>query len=102
MEERIEVNEEKLDKIINVINKLDEALTDFENIQDGIKEVNKYYGSKEWFEAKEALENGKIQNVKAGVLSEDGVWNTNEVVKELIERMKQISENLLNKDSQSH
>ena len=93
MKKRIEANEEKLDKIINVISKLDNALNDFENIQDSIKEVNKYYGSKEWFEDKEALENGKIQNVKAGILSEDGVWNTNEFIKELIERMKLFDDN---------
>ncbi|MBO5178723.1 MAG: DUF4298 domain-containing protein [Clostridia bacterium] len=95
MEERIKENEEKLDKVINVIEKLDSALNDFENIQDNIKEVNRYYGSKEWFEDKEKFENGNILNVKAGVLSEDAIWNTNEIIKELIERMNQISENFV-------
>lgn len=95
MIERIKSNEEKLDAMLDIIKRLEKALDDFENSQNTIIELNEYYGSKEWFEDKEAVENGLITDVKAGVLSEDAVWNTNEKLKELIERMKEISNKLL-------
>ena len=87
---RIKSNEEKLDKMLEITKKLEEVLDDFENNKNIIKELNEYYGSKEWFEDKEAFETGKIERVKAGVLSEDTIWNTNENIKELIERMKKL------------
>lgn len=95
MIERIKNNEEKLDIMLDIIKRLEKALDDFENNQNTIIELNEYYGSKEWFEDEEAIENGLITDVKAGVLSEDAVWNTNEKLKELIERMKEISNKLL-------
>ena len=98
MIERIKNNEEKLDKLIAVTNKLNDALNDFENIQDSIIDVNKYYGSDEWFEDKEMFEKGMLKSVKAGVLSEDAVWNVNENIKELLERMDEISNKMLHKE----
>ena len=97
MIERIKNNEEKLDIMLDISKRLEKALDDFENNQNTIIELNEYYGSKEWFEDKEAFENGLITDVRAGVLSEDAVWNTNEKLKELIERMKAISNKLLEK-----
>ena len=93
MLERIETNEQKLDKIILAIKELENALNTFENVKEDIIDVNMYYGSKEWFEDKEKIEKGKIERVKAGVLSEDAVWNTNEEIAELIGRMKNININ---------
>ena len=93
MLERIETNEQKLDKIILAIKELENALNTFENVKEDIIDVNMYYGSKEWFEDKEKFEKGKIERVKAGVLSEDAVWNTNEEIAELIGRMKNININ---------
>ena len=93
MLERIETNEQKLDKIILAIKELENALNTFENVKEDIIAVNMYYGSKEWFEDKEKFEKGKIERVKAGVLSEDAVWNTNEEIAELIGRMKNININ---------
>lgn len=97
MIERIKNNEEKLDIMLDISKRLEKALDDFENNQNTIIELNEYYGSKEWFEDKETFENGLITDIKAGVLSEDAVWNTNEKLKELIERMKEISNKLLEK-----
>ena len=97
MIERIKINEEKLDKIIAAVNEINNVLDEFDNIQKDIEELNVYYGSKEWFEDKEAHDSGKIKNVKAGVLSEDGAWNALTDLRELYERMYEISSRELNK-----
>ena len=83
MIERIKCNEEKLDKIVSAVRELEMALNNFEEVSEDIKELNEYYGSKEWFEDKEAYECNKIEKIKAGVLSEDAVWNLNEEIREL-------------------
>ena len=87
---RISKNEQRLDNIQLSIKKLEDALADFKLNKKDLDLLNKYYGSKSWFEDKEAFENKNIPQIKAGVLSEDAVWNMNENIKELIEEMKQI------------
>ena len=88
MIERIRKNEERLDNLNNIVNSLDKSLEDFENNIKEYKQLNKYYGSKSWFKDKEDFESGTIKNVKAGVLSEDAVWDLDERVKDIINRMK--------------
>ncbi len=89
MTERITKNEERLDKILASVKKLDEALANFKLNQKEFEMLNKYYGSKNWFKDKENYENG-AQNIKAGVLSEDAIWNLDEQVAELISEMEKI------------
>ena len=98
MIKHIKENEKRLDKIVEVINELEENLNIFKNMKADIENLNKYYGSKEWFKDVEEYESGKIKNVKAGVLSEDAVWNANEKIIEIAEEMKSISETILNKN----
>ncbi len=87
---RIEDNEKRLDKLNIIVNDLEKNLDDFEkNIPEYFK-LNKYYGSKEWFKDKKDFEKGKIKNIKAGVLSEDSVWDLVEKTNELITRMDEI------------
>lgn len=93
---RIQENEEKLDKLSEIINNLEISLNEFEQSQSLFKELNEYYGSKEWFEDKETHEIGKIEIVKAGVLSEDAVWNLLMDVKYLMEKIKEISNQITN------
>ena len=95
MVERIIENEKKFDEVISVVNNLELSLNNFENIKDFINDLNKYYGSKEWFMDKESLETGRISNVKSGILSEDGFWNIYIDIKELAKRMKKISNKIL-------
>ncbi len=90
MQERIKENEERLDSINNSLHKLEEALKEFKSNKNNLKKLNKYYGSKNWFKDKDALETKKIQNIKAGVLSEDAVWNMNEEIEETIKEMNKI------------
>lgn len=90
MVERIIKNEEMLDEVMDNIKKLDIEINRFKNNKKNIKLLNKYYGSKEWFKDKEMVENKKINNVKAGVLSEDMVWNMLDDIKDILKDMKDI------------
>lgn len=88
--DRIVKNEERLNNITTNINDIEKSLDKFKNSIKDIKLLNKYYGSKNWFKDKDDYENGKIPKIKAGVLSEDAVWNMNEDISEIIEVMKKI------------
>lgn len=90
MIDRIKTNEERLDQIIISIKTLENAIEEFNANKNNIKLVNKYYGSKNWFKDKDAYEQNKIEHIKAGVLSEDAVWNMNESINDLINEMKKI------------
>ena len=88
MIDRITSNEEKLDRINKCIKELNNSLDNFKLCQKDFKLLNKYYGSKNWFKDKDYYESGKINNIKAGVLSEDAVWNMIEEYNLLIKRIK--------------
>ncbi len=90
--DRINKNEERLDKAILSIKELENALEIFKKNKKDINLLNKYYGSPNWFKDKEDYEKEKTHKVKAGVLSEDSVWNLNEEIAETIEEMKTIVE----------
>ena len=90
MIDRIETNEERLNQIISSIKTLENALKEFNANKNNIKLVNKYYCSKNWFKDKDAYEQSKIEHIKAGVLSEDAVWNMNESINDLMKEMKKI------------
>jgi flagellar biosynthesis chaperone FliJ len=88
--DRISKNEERLDNITKSIKQLEEALSKFKSNKKDINLLNKYYGSDSWFKDKEEYEQNKIPKIKAGVLSEDAVWNMNEDIKALLDEMKLI------------
>ena len=88
--DRIKKNEEKLDNINDCIKNVENALEKFKKNKKNINMLNKYYGSANWFKDKEAYEKNEIPKIKAGVLSEDAVWNMNDDIKELILEMKSI------------
>ena len=90
MKNRITKNEERLDSLIESIKSLNKSLESFKKNKKNYKLLNDYYGSKEWFKDKDDFEKSKISNIKAGVLSEDAVWNMNEEVSDLIDEMKSI------------
>ena len=95
MIERIKKNEKRLDEITDVIKMLDFYLNEFEKKEKDIQKLNHYYGSKNWFKDKEKFEKKEINNLKAGVLSEDAVWNLNEEINDLYKKMGDISKNSL-------
>ncbi len=75
MIERIKTNENRLKKCNKTLLELEEIVVALKETKKEYKALNKYYGSKNWFKDKEALEEGKIPKIKAGVLSEDAVWD---------------------------
>ena len=50
--------------------------------------VSKYYGSNNWYKDKDSYEKGSVPKIKAGVLSEDAVWNMLEDINDLLNEMK--------------
>ena len=94
MIDRIKRNEEKLDKIIEALNELEISIDRLDSIKIFGSDVNKYYGSKNWFKDKKKFENGKIKGIKAGILSEDTVWNTLERINENTNKLCEIRDNI--------
>lgn len=90
MIERINKNEKRLDNVLNNIKELEKAIIKFKSNKKDISLLNKYYGSKNWLKDKELYENNKIEHIKAGVLSEDAIWNMNEDINDLIKEMKEV------------
>lgn len=90
MKERINKNEERLDKVLESVEELEKALGNFKENHKNFELLNKYYGSKNWFRDKESYEKGEILEIKAGVLSEDAVWNLDERVAEIVSEMEKI------------
>ena len=97
MIDRIRKNEERLDSINTNLKNVENALEEFKLNKKKIDLLNKYYGSVNWFKDKEAYEGNKIQKIKAGVLSEDAVWNMNDNIKEIILKMQSIVEEYMKK-----
>lgn len=93
MIDRIKKNEERLDAALETVKKLEEAIELYKQNKKDISLLNKYYGSKNWFNDKKALEDGKLPKIKAGVLSEDAVWNMNEDLNSALKEMKKIIKN---------
>lgn len=90
MIDRISKNEERFDNTIFCINELKSAIEKFKSNKKDLSLLKKYYGSNNWFNDKEFIENNSTYNIKAGVLSEDGVWNMLEELDCLIGDMKDI------------
>ena len=73
---RIEEMEEKLNIANKTIKNLEKALKEYSNSQEDIRELAAYYASDEWKKDFEADEKGMLPNdLKRGVLSEDGIYN---------------------------
>lgn len=89
MIERIEKNEARLDKVSISVKNLSMALDDFKKVSKDLSLLKKYYGSKSWFSDLETYEQNKL-SVKAGVLSEDAVWNILDDIDDLLKEMKKI------------
>ena len=90
--ERIEEMEKHFERASEVLARLFSSLEEFAQVQESVKALEAYYGSEEW--KKDFLDDEKgllPTDLKRGVLSEDGVWNLLEEVRELKERMQSLS-----------
>ena len=73
--ERIEQMENLFDQSNEVIQRLKQAIADFQALQPTIDELDNYYKTN-WRSDFEADEKGKLPaDLKRGVLSEDGLWD---------------------------
>ena len=89
--ERIKTMEQHLDRASQAVMKLSAALDDYAEAQESIRELEKYYGSDDWKQDFADDEQGLLpQDLKRGVLSEDGIWNVLTDNRDLNTRMKEI------------
>ena len=88
---RIRRMERRLDRAVAALKRLSAALDKWEEAQADIAALDEYYGSGEWRQDFEDDEAGRLpQDLKRGVLSEDGIWNLLTDAKDLSERMKKV------------
>lgn len=74
--ERIQKMEAHFDIASEAVHQLMEALDRYKKARPSIKALKAYYDNGRWIEDFEADEKGLLPNdLKRGVLSEDGLWN---------------------------
>ena len=89
---RINKYETIFDNLTNLLNELDITITKLEDTKKDIKSLNTYYGSKKWHQDRNNID--KYKNIKAGILSEDGIWNTLDKLNEEVDRLNNLKEYL--------
>lgn len=88
---RIRKMERRLNRALSAMKRLELALEKYEAAQDDIAALDEYYGSDLWKQDLADDEAGRLPNdLKRGVLSEDGIWNLLTDFKELKERMREL------------
>ncbi len=90
MIERIEDNEKRLNSLLVSIKKVNEIMIELEKKQEDLFLLKKYYGSRKWFHDRDIYLKEKLK-IKAGVLSEDAVWNMFEDIDDLVLRMEKFA-----------
>ena len=89
--ERIRQMESHLDTALAAIEELATALDHFEAAQWSIATLDEYYGSDYWQQDFDTDREGRLpDDLKRGVLSEDGIWNMLADTRHLRERMNSI------------
>ena len=87
--ERIERMERNLERATNALRVLNDALDEYEAVQDMLHELDSYYGSDTWKQDFSDDEQGRLpKNLKRGILSEDAIWNLLENYRTLKERLE--------------
>ena len=82
-----------LDRATQKIDELERSMAAFEELQPEIKKLEAYYTSQQWKDDLAMDEAGLLpENLKRGVLSQDGIWNMLERNRELIHVLKRREE----------
>ncbi len=93
--ERIKTMEQHLDRASQAVMRLSAALDDYAEAQEALHQLNTYYGSDEWKQDFADDEAGLLPNdLKRGVLSEDGIWNVLTDSGNLNSRIKEMAEEI--------
>lgn len=88
---RINKMERRLGRALAAVKRLSAALDKWEAVQSDIAALDEYYGSDLWRKDFEDDEAGLLpEDLKRGVLSEDGIWNLLADCKELKERLERL------------
>jgi Rad3-related DNA helicase len=91
--ERIEQMERAMDTVAAAAEGLERALENWEEAQPALEALTAYYEGPLWRKDFEADEAGKLpQDLKRGVLSQDGVWDLLNRVRDLREEMARLAE----------
>ncbi len=78
-----------LQQATQTINTLEASIFDLQHMQDDIQKLAAYYGTKQWRKDLEADEQGLFpEDLRRGVLSQDGIYNLLERNKEVMEMLK--------------
>jgi len=93
MKKRVTEYEKYLDDLLELNKEIEKTSKKIKELKPKLDKLNEYYGSKEWFKDTEEYDSKK-ENYKAGVLSEDAVWNMNEDLKESLHELKEIIDKL--------
>ena len=81
---RIRQMERRYRAVTAAMKRLNAALDKWEAVQDDIAALSEYYSSQEWRKDFEDDEAGLLpEDLKRGVLSEDGLWNLLDSCKDL-------------------
>ena len=80
--------EQHLHRASQAVMKLSAALDEYQEAQAAISELSAYYGSNTWKQDFDDDQQGRLpQELRRGVLSEDGIWNLLEDCRELNSRI---------------
>ena len=86
--ERIKQMELRMERAAKAVMELSAALENYEAVQEDTAELERYYGSEAWKQDFADDEAGLLPaDLKREVLSEDGIWNLLEDVRELNNRL---------------
>ena len=93
---RIREMEQRLEEATTAVRQMEEAVERYETAQEAVGMLAAYLDSEEWRRDFADDEKGLLpQDLKRGVLSEDGIWNLLEENRELTLRIKDLSDKLL-------
>ena len=93
--ERIEKMEKLMDESSSAIKEMERSISRYTRVQKKIDELEDYYFSKDWRTDFEDDEKGKFnQELKRGVLSEDGLYDLFADNDDLIKKMEKLLKKL--------
>ena len=91
--ERIRQMELRMERAAKAVMELSAALENYKAVQEDIAALERYYGSEAWKQDFADDEAGLLPaDLKRGVLSEDGIWNLLEDVRELNDGLHELSD----------
>ena len=95
---RIRARERRLEEATAAVQQREEALERYEAVLEDMTALEVYLGSEEWRQDLADDEKGLLpQDLKRGVLSEDGIWNLLEDNRDVAIMMQTLADTLLNK-----